>query len=186
MGPSVVSEANRMMGLQHREAKAESYHEGLPGIKGPLRLQQADSVDPPVPPLDWSFGYAAYLFNNTDQIDIVPNEPLTFNYFFARNITYNSTGLTVQNDGLYRISVAVNNLLLNSTVTANIWKNGVPLPDVSFVIEIGAPFGVVDGIAVSAKAGDYFELVVDVTRLLGFSELIAYSFSVRQDRLNVY
>jgi hypothetical protein len=160
-------------------AESEARAQGLSGIKA-LAHQETNPISPPAPPREWPFANASYFFNNTDHINIISNEPLNFNNVFSQNVTYTDTRLIVQIDGLYRVSVAVNNFLLNSTVIAHVWQNGIQIPDVSFIIEVGAPLGVADGITVPAKVNDYFELVVDVPSLIGIPGLIAYSLVILQ------
>lgn len=159
------------------DAVSEVSPQGLHASKRVLTIQETDFIPPEAPRL-WPFAYASYFFNNTDHIDTLPDEPLTFSNVLSQNVTYTATRLIVQIEGLYQASVVVNNYLLNSTVIAHVWQNGIQIPDSAFIIEVGTPLGVVDSINVPAKVNDYFELVVDVPGLIGLPGQIAYSLAI--------
>lgn len=96
------------------------------GAQGPPGINGTDGAQGP--PWTGSSIYAASIAEKYGNIKVTPNQPLAFDYFVNWHIIYTPTRMTVEYDGRYQISVFVYNERIESSITASIWKNGVPIP----------------------------------------------------------
>lgn len=174
----------------HRGRRGPVGPKGLRGEVGPEGPPGTNGTDgqpgPQGPPWIESSAYAVTFFPPSTIINTAEDVPIVFDQITARNITFTSSQLTVQNNGFYLITINLNGArsIEGYIFAIYLLKNGIRMPEGSFY---GYNIGyyeyrtfVSETILIAASTGDTFELRFGNGDLSGVENGPAYSLTILQ------